>query len=89
MKEQFIDNTILRILFYLYLHDLYTFKICLIKGMIQTQTNRITNTEIKQNKRTNNLRNEFLKPSSPERYAYLIRILYYSRSSYIYIILKI
>jgi hypothetical protein len=56
MKEQFIDNTVLRILFFLYPHDLYNFKICLIK---HSQTNKITNTEIKQNKRTKNLRNEF------------------------------
>ena len=75
MKEQFIDNTILRILFFLYPHDLYNFKICLIK---HSQTNKITNTEIKQNKRTKNLRNEFLKPRSPEWYTYLFRILYYS-----------
>lgn len=40
MKEQFIDNTILRILFFLYPHDLYNFKICLIKGTIQTLTNK-------------------------------------------------
>jgi hypothetical protein len=40
MKEQFIDNTILRILFFLYPHDLCNFKICLIKGTIQTHTNK-------------------------------------------------